>query len=58
MMKNKGLCISCENNAHCVLTKESGVLECEEFSGNGIVKHPKVKPVIKRTVSVVDADEE
>jgi len=30
-MKTKGLCSICDNSTHCALTKESGVLECEEF---------------------------
>jgi len=30
-MKTEGLCSSCNNSNHCVLTNENGVLECEEF---------------------------
>jgi hypothetical protein len=57
-MKTKGLCISCENNAHCVLTQENGVLECEEFLGNGVVKQAKAEPRIKRAISCPDTAEE
>lgn len=32
VMKKTGLCVTCDNNVDCVLTRESGVLECEEFS--------------------------
>ncbi|MFA5338352.1 MAG: hypothetical protein WC330_08455 [Candidatus Omnitrophota bacterium] len=38
-MKTKGLCSTCDNNVNCVLTKDNGVLECEEFfAGDKLIR--------------------
>lgn len=56
-MKTKGLCITCENNAHCVLTKESGVSECEEFLNGKTSGLSKANCAKQRACMAVGADE-
>ncbi|MDD5194230.1 MAG: hypothetical protein PHQ96_00980 [Candidatus Omnitrophica bacterium] len=36
-MGKKGLCDTCNNGDHCVLTAIFPVWQCEEFSNNGIM---------------------
>jgi len=57
-MKTKGLCSTCDNNTHCVLTKENGVLECEEFLADSKSSCNKAVSAIKRTCVSVAAVEE
>jgi hypothetical protein len=40
-MKREGLCNTCDNSEHCVLTQENKVLDCEEFINNSAVKEDK-----------------
>jgi len=57
-MKTKGLCNTCDNNTHCVLTKESGVLECEEFLADSKLGRSKVFNAVNRVcVGVADSIE-
>lgn len=35
-MANKGLCITCDYDKTCTFSRRFPVLQCEEFSGNGL----------------------
>ena len=41
-MKTEGLCSTCGNSVYCALTKENGVLECEEFLATGQLSYGKI----------------
>jgi|GEM_PF-2142913 len=57
-MKTKGLCSTCDNNEHCVLTKQNGVLECEEFLADNKLSRSKVFNAVNRAcVGVGEASE-
>lgn len=48
MVKKLGLCRTCDNRTHCVLTREEGVVECEEFFANGVLRPGKIAPAAKQ----------
>ncbi len=48
-MKEKGLCINCNENTSCTLTRKFPVIYCEEFStGKNENKNRKIKSGKKR----------
>jgi len=57
-MKTEGLCKTCDNNLHCVLTKENGVLECEEFLAGGVLSCEKIATKKKELCACASAAEE
>lgn len=57
-MKTEGLCKTCDNNLHCVLTKGNGVLECEEFLASGCLGRRKIATKKKELCICASANEE
>ena len=47
-MEKKGLCDTCNNGNHCVLTVRFPVWQCEEFSNNGTVPGTHTNVAMKR----------
>lgn len=52
-MKKTGLCVTCGNNLHCSLTRESGVLECEEFLNSIVLTN---KPALRKKQTALEVD--